>query len=64
MAQRYDIRQIGEETYAVVHIETGEPVEVNGVRQVGLDIQDADALAEALDLIADAKDARGPLGAN
>ena len=59
MAQRHVVKQIGGETYAVAHTETGEPVELNGILQIGLDLEDALKLAEALDLIAEAKDARG-----
>ena len=59
MAQLYAIKQI-DETYAVVHVETGEPVELNGLLQIGLDIRAAQTLADALGLIAEAKDARSP----
>ena len=48
MAQRYDIREDGE-GWTVFDLFTGEPVVINMVTQTGLDIQDADELAELLD---------------
>ena len=64
MAQRYDTKQIGQETYAVVHIDTGEPVELNGVLQIGFEMEEAQALAQSLELIAEAKHARAQLVAS
>lgn len=35
--------------WTVLDVFTGQPVVISGVRQIGLDIQDADELAELLD---------------
>ena len=51
MAQNYDVRQAQDGTYAVIDIATGKPVVINDVEQVGLDIQNADEIAESLDNI-------------
>ena len=48
MPQRYDIRE-DREGWTVFDIFTGEPVVIRLVPQTGLDIQDADELAELLD---------------
>lgn len=48
MSQRYDIREDGE-GWTVFDLFTGEPVVIDMVPQTGLDIQDADQLAELLD---------------
>ena len=46
--QRYDIRE-DREGWTVFDVFTGEPVVIAMVTQTGLDIQDADELAELLD---------------
>lgn len=57
MSQRYDIRrEVG--GWSVFDIFTGETVVIEGVPQTGLDIQDADELAELLDHPAMAQDRR------
>ena len=48
MPQRYDIRE-DREGWTVFDLFTGEPVVISDVPQTGLDIQDADELAELLD---------------
>lgn len=48
MAQRYDIRR-DEQGWTVFDRFTGEAVVVAGVPSIGMDIQDADELAELLD---------------
>ncbi len=48
MPQRYDIRE-DREGWPVFDLFTGEPVVISDVPQMGLDIQDADELAELLD---------------
>jgi len=48
MNERYDIRE-DDEGWMVFDIFTGQPVVISGVRQVGLDLQDASDLAELLD---------------
>jgi hypothetical protein len=48
MPRRYDIRE-DREGWTVFDIFTGEPVVIMLVPQTGLDIQDADELAELLD---------------
>jgi hypothetical protein len=48
MPQRYDISE-DREGWTVFDVFTGEPVVISDVPQTGLDIQDADELAELLD---------------
>lgn len=48
MPQRYDIRQ-DREGWTVFDVFTGEPVVINMVTQTGLEVQDAEELAELLD---------------
>lgn len=48
MGRRYDIRE-DREGWTVFDVFTGEPVVIHGVPQTGLDIQDADELAELLE---------------
>jgi hypothetical protein len=48
MPQRYDIRE-DREGWTVFDLFTGEPVVISAVPQTGLEIQDADELAELLD---------------
>lgn len=48
MATRYDFEQ-DKEGRAVFDVFTGQPVVIGGVLQVGLDMQDASALAELLE---------------
>ena len=55
MSQRYDIRE-DREGWTVFDLFTGEPVVISDVPQTGLDIQDADELAELLDHKAFAND--------
>jgi hypothetical protein len=55
MPQRYDIRE-DREGWTVFDLFTGEPVVISDVPQTGLDIQDADELAELLDHKAFAND--------
>ena len=55
MASRYDIRE-DNDGWTVFDIFTGQPVVIGLVPQVGLDIQDADELAELLDHKAFASD--------
>ena len=55
MSQRYDIRA-DSEGWTVFDLFTGEPVVIATVPQTGLDIQDADELAELLDHPAMTKD--------
>jgi hypothetical protein len=52
MPGRYDIRE-EDNGWTVFDVWTGEPVVIALVPQVGLDIQDADELAELLDNLAD-----------
>ena len=54
---RFDLRQ-DQEGWTVFDIWTGEPVVIAGVLQVGLEIQDADELAELLQRRADQGDRR------
>lgn len=49
---RYDLRE-DSEGWTVYDLWTGAPVAINEVLQIGLDIQDADELAEALTWLAD-----------
>ena len=55
MAQRYDIRQ-DDDGWTVFDRFTGQPVVIDGATQAGMDIQDADELAELLDHPAMTKD--------
>jgi len=55
LASRYDIRE-DNDGWTVFDIFTGQPVVIGLVPQVGLDIQDADELAELLDHKAFASD--------
>ena len=55
MPQRYDIRE-DREGWTVFDLFTGEPVVISDVPQTGLDIQDADELAELLTWLADRGD--------
>lgn len=55
MAQRYDIRK-DERGWTVFDLFTGEPAVVAGVPSTGMEIQDADELAELLDHPAIARD--------
>jgi hypothetical protein len=55
MPQRYDIRE-DREGWTVFDLFTGEPVVISDLPQTGLDIQDADELAELLDHKAFAND--------
>jgi hypothetical protein len=55
MPQRYDIREDWE-GWTVFDLFTGEPVAISDVPQTGLNIQDADELAELLDQKAFAND--------
>jgi hypothetical protein len=55
MPKRYDLRE-DREGWTVFDIFTGEPVVISAVPQTGLDIQDADELAELLDHKAFAND--------
>jgi hypothetical protein len=48
MNERYDIRE-DDDGWTVFDIFTGQPVVIMDVPQVGLDIQDANDLAELLD---------------
>lgn len=48
MANRYDIEQ-DKEGWTVFDVFTGQPVAIDGVLQIGLDIQDASDLAELLE---------------
>ncbi|HEY1926409.1 MAG TPA: hypothetical protein VGG92_03005 [Caulobacteraceae bacterium] len=57
MARRYDIRE-DTEGWTVFDLFTGEPVVIEMVTQTGLDIQDADELAELLDHRALARERR------
>lgn len=52
MIARYDLRE-DLEGYTVFDVWTGAPVIIKGVPQVGLEVQDADELAEALTWLAD-----------
>jgi hypothetical protein len=52
MIARYDLRE-DQNGWTVFDIWTGQPVIIRGMPQVGLDIQDADELAEALTWQAD-----------
>ncbi|WP_237478355.1 hypothetical protein [Lichenibacterium dinghuense] len=47
----YDVMRVGEETYAVVYDGTDTVVVLDGVPQVGFDIQDAYDVAESLEAI-------------
>lgn len=51
MPQSYDVCRDEDGTYSVIWIATGQPVVIDGVPQIGLDIQDADEVAESLDNI-------------
>ena len=55
MPQRYDIRE-DREGWTVFDLFTGEPVVISDVLQTGLDIQDADELAQLLEHMAFAHD--------
>ena len=57
MGRRYDIRE-DREGWTVFDVFTGEPVMIHGVPQTGLDIQDADELAELLEKPAMMRDRR------
>ena len=57
VARRYDIRE-DTEGWTVFDVFTGEPVVIEMVTQTGLDIQDADELAELLDHRALARERR------
>lgn len=57
VARRYDIRE-DTEGWTVFDLFTGEPVVIEMVTQTGLDIQDADELAELLDHRALARERR------
>lgn len=46
--RRYDIRE-DSEGWTVFDVFTGEAVAIHGVPQTGMDVQDADELAELLD---------------
>lgn len=48
MADRYDIRAECEITWTVYDVETDSPALIDGVQTVGLNMQDADELAERL----------------
>ena len=48
MPKRYDVRE-DREGWTVFDVFTGQPVVISAVPQTGLDIQDADELAELLD---------------
>jgi hypothetical protein len=48
MADRYDIRAECEITWTVYDVETDSPALVEGTETVGLNMQDADELAERL----------------
>jgi len=52
---RYDLRE-DSEGWTVFGVWTGEPAVINFVPQTGLDIQDADELAELLTRLADRGD--------
>jgi len=49
---RYDLQE-DEHGWTVVDVWTGATVIIHGVPQVGLDVQDADELAEALTWLSD-----------
>lgn len=55
MIARYDLRK-DREGYTVFDVWTGAPVIIKGMPQVGLEVQDADELAEALTWLADRGD--------
>ena len=48
MTVRYDIRSDHQSGWTVYDIWTNLPAKVNGVAQIGLEIQDADDLADLL----------------
>jgi hypothetical protein len=54
---RYAIRKENDETWTVYLILTGHPAIVDGVPQVGLDVDDAGYVANMLNRIAEGKDA-------
>jgi len=49
MTKRHDVRE-DREGWTVFDVFTGEPVVIGMVTQTGLDVQDANELAELLDL--------------
>lgn len=51
MAQRYEARTFDEDTYDVVYVDTGDPVVICGMAQIGLEESDASELADALHAI-------------
>ena len=51
MLETYDIIEDDDGTYAVVYARTGTVVVMNGIAQRGLDLQDADAMADHLEAI-------------
>ena len=55
MIARYDLRE-DDHGWTVFDMWTGVPVVYRGMPQIGLDIQDADELAEALTWLADRGD--------
>ncbi|WP_237482972.1 hypothetical protein [Lichenibacterium dinghuense] len=55
----YDVMQVGDETYAVVYDGTDTVVVLDGVPQVGFDIQDAYDVAESLEAIRHIMPSRG-----
>ncbi|MBO1040430.1 hypothetical protein [Brucella pituitosa] len=53
---RYDIQDMYDGVWAVIDVNTGEAVEVNGVKQIGLEVVQADDLADLLNYIQAQKD--------
>ena len=51
MALRYEARTLDADTYDVVYVDTGEPVMIHGMAQIGLEEDEASRLAEALHMI-------------
>ena len=51
VARRYEARTLDEDTYDVVYVDTGEPVVIHGMAQIGLEEDDASRLADALHTI-------------
>lgn len=50
MTQRYDMRQDRDGSWSVIDIFTGQPVLVNERAMRGMDVQDADEMAELLNI--------------
>ena len=59
MTRQFDIRVEDDGTHTVFDVDTQMPVMVDGIPQVGLDIQDAENIAESLNKTADLAAGRG-----